>query len=64
MGHTYLGAKVPTLYSSLTVDETDVSDPTVYGNVNPYVLKYGEVVEVVMNNLHTNLVRFAQDVPL
>ncbi|THW00187.1 hypothetical protein D6D26_05756, partial [Aureobasidium pullulans] len=54
-GHTYLGAKVPTLYSSLTVDETDVSDPTVYGNVNPYVLKYGEVVEVVMNNLHTNL---------
>lgn len=63
-GHTYLGAKVPTLYSSLTVDETDVSDPTVYGNVNPYVLKYGEVVEVVMNNLHTNLVRFAQDVTL
>ncbi|THW28037.1 hypothetical protein D6D23_02314 [Aureobasidium pullulans] len=54
-GHTYLGAKVPTLYSSLTVDETDVSDPTVYGNVNPYVLRYGEVVEVVMNNLHTNL---------
>lgn len=55
-GHTFLGAKVPTLYSSLTVNETEVSNPTIYGDVNPYVFKYGEVVEVVMNNLHSNLV--------
>jgi iron transport multicopper oxidase len=55
-GHTFIGAKVPTLYSSLTVNETEVSNPTVYGDVNPYIFKYGEVVEVVMNNLHSNLV--------
>jgi iron transport multicopper oxidase len=54
-GHTYLGAKVPSLYTTLTVDENDVSNPVVYGNVNPYVFKYGEVVEVVLNNLHTNV---------
>ncbi|KAI5196373.1 hypothetical protein E4T39_07839 [Aureobasidium subglaciale] len=54
-GHTYLGAKVPSLYTSITVNDTDASNPDVYGNVNPYVFKYGEVVEVVMNNLHTNL---------
>ena len=47
---------MPTLYSSLTVNETEVSNPTIYGDVNPYVFKYGEVIEVVMNNLHSNLV--------
>ncbi|KAG9679669.1 conidial pigment biosynthesis oxidase Abr1/brown 1, partial [Aureobasidium melanogenum] len=54
-GHTYLGAKVPTLYSTLTVNESEASNPDVYGDINPYVFKYGEVVEVVMNNLHSNL---------
>lgn len=54
-GYTYLGADVPTLYTALTIDKQDVSDPAVYGNVNPFVFKHNEVVEVVINNLHTNL---------
>lgn len=54
-GYTYLGARVPTLYTALTVNESDVSNPEVYGRVNPYVFKYNEVVEVVINNLHSNV---------
>jgi iron transport multicopper oxidase len=33
----------------------DAANPEVYGQVNPYVLKHGEIVEIVINNLNTNL---------
>lgn len=48
---TYIGQKVPTLATALTVGK-DASDPRVYGvNTNPYVLQSGKIIEVVINNL-------------
>jgi iron transport multicopper oxidase len=51
---TYLQQKVPSLYTALTVGN-DSMDPEVYGQVNPFVLKYGDVVEVIVNDYHENL---------
>lgn len=52
---TYLAQKVPSLYTALSVGKYN-TNPLVYGhNTNPYILKYNEVVEVVVNNLHHNL---------
>ncbi|KAJ5832021.1 CAZyme family AA1 [Penicillium riverlandense] len=52
---TYLSPKVPSLYTAMTVGPEFSSDPAVYGEVNPYVVRYGEVVEVIINNHHNNL---------
>ncbi|KAL8946668.1 MAG: hypothetical protein Q9222_006964 [Ikaeria aurantiellina] len=55
---TYLTQKVPSLYSALTLPTQYTSNPKVYGHVNPYVLKAGDVVEIIVNNvgtLHNNL---------
>ena len=50
---TYVRPKVPTLYTALTTGDL-ATDPTVYGvNVNPFVLGYNDVVEVVLNNHDT-----------
>ena len=52
---TYLPQKVPSLYTALTVGNYS-TDPVVYGvNSNPFVLKYGEIIELVINNQHENL---------
>lgn len=51
---TYLPPKVPSLYTAATVGNYS-SDPKVYGQVNPFILKYGEVVEIIVNNNHNNL---------
>ena len=52
---TYLPQEVPSLYTALTVGNYS-SNPLVYGtNANPFVLKYGEVVEFIINNRHENL---------
>jgi iron transport multicopper oxidase len=53
-GTTYLSQKVPSLYTAMTTDNYS-SNPTVYGQVNPFVVKKGEIVELVINNLNTNL---------
>jgi hypothetical protein len=48
---SYLDPVLPVLYTALTTG-ADAFDPRVYGvNTNPFVLKYGEVVEIVLNNL-------------
>lgn len=52
-GQTYLPQEVPSLYTAMTIDNP--SDPAVYGQVNPMVANYGEVVEIVINNHHPNL---------
>lgn len=52
---TYLPQKVPSLYTAISVGENYSSNPLVYGQVNPFVLKYGEVVEIIVNNNHNNL---------
>lgn len=52
---SYIGQNVPSLYSALTVGGNYSSNPLVYGQVSPYVVKYNDVVEIVINNKHTNL---------
>ncbi|KAI9741301.1 MAG: hypothetical protein M1834_003018 [Cirrosporium novae-zelandiae] len=52
---TYLAQSVPTLYTAITVGDEYASNPTVYGQVNPHVVKYGEIVEIILNNMHYNL---------
>lgn len=52
---TYIPPTVPSLYTALSVGEEYISDPTVYGQVNPFIVEYGEVVEIVINNDHNNL---------
>jgi iron transport multicopper oxidase len=52
---TYIPQDVPTLYTANTVGAEFASNPEVYGQVNPFVVKYGEVVEIVINNHHNNL---------
>jgi len=49
-GITYVPQKVPTLYSVLTTNSSAMN-PKVYGQVNPKVVSYGQVVQVVVNNL-------------
>jgi len=51
---TYLPQKVPTLYSAISTGNYS-ADPETYGQVNPLVVNHGEIVEVVINNLNTNL---------
>jgi iron transport multicopper oxidase len=50
-GKPFVSPKVPTLYSALTTGE-DATNPEVYGQVNPFILKKGEVVELIVNNKH------------
>lgn len=52
---TYLPPKVPTLYTANTVGPEFSSNPAVYGQVNPLIVKYGDIVELVINNNHPNL---------
>lgn len=52
---TYIPQDVPSLYTANTIGKKFASNPEVYGQVNPYVVKYGEVVEIVINNHHNNL---------
>ncbi|KAL2838445.1 Cupredoxin [Aspergillus pseudoustus] len=56
-GETYMPPTTPTLYTVLSLDEESrsIADPAVYGQVNPFVIQYGEVVEIVINNHHDNL---------
>ncbi|QKX61289.1 uncharacterized protein TRUGW13939_08437 [Talaromyces rugulosus] len=54
-GQTYMPQQVPTLYTALTVGAKYYSNPEVYGQVNPIVVKHNDVVEVVINNYHGNL---------
>lgn len=38
------------MYSAATLGEAN-SDPIVYGEVQPFIVKYGDIVEIVVNNL-------------
>ena len=52
---TYVPQDVPSLYTANTVGPEFASNPAVYGQVNPFIVKGGEVVEIVINNHHNNL---------
>ncbi|RHZ64906.1 multicopper oxidase abr1 [Aspergillus thermomutatus] len=54
-GKTYVDQEEPTMYTALAAGPDNSSDPSIYGQVNPFVLAYGEVVEIVINNHHGNL---------
>ncbi|PSN74991.1 hypothetical protein BS50DRAFT_478175 [Corynespora cassiicola Philippines] len=47
---TYVGPKVPTLYTALSTG-ANATNPAIYGsNTNQFVLQAGDVVEIVLNN--------------
>jgi iron transport multicopper oxidase len=54
-GKTYVDQEEPTLYTALAATPENATDPSIYGQVNPFVVEYGEVVEVIINNHHNNL---------
>jgi iron transport multicopper oxidase len=47
---TYIGQEVPTLYSAATTGESNI-DPTIYGQVNPFIVDYDDIVQIVINNI-------------
>ncbi|KAI8235004.1 Iron transport multicopper oxidase fetC [Colletotrichum sp. SAR 10_99] len=48
-GSPYVDQKVPTLYSVASTGENN-TNPAVYGAVHPFIVSYGEVVDIVVNN--------------
>ncbi|KAK0728667.1 multicopper oxidase like protein [Lasiosphaeria miniovina] len=48
-GLTYLTQPVPTLYTATTTGENN-TNPLIYGQVNPAIVNYGDVVQIVLNN--------------
>ncbi|KAK2000242.1 multicopper oxidase [Colletotrichum falcatum] len=48
-GSPYVDQKVPTLYTAATTGENN-ANPTVYGAVHPFVIQYGDIVDIVINN--------------
>lgn len=53
-GKSYVPQTVPALYTAATVGEAN-TDPSVYGQVNPYVFEIGDVVQLVVNNNDTGI---------
>ena len=47
---TYIPQNVPTLYTAATTGNNN-TNPGIYGQVNPFVVKYGDIVQIVVNNL-------------
>jgi len=47
---TYIGQKVPTLYTAVTTGD-DNTNPEIYGEVNPFIVNDGDIVQIVVNNL-------------
>ncbi|TDZ26154.1 Iron transport multicopper oxidase fetC [Colletotrichum orbiculare MAFF 240422] len=48
-GSPYVDQKVPTLYTAATVGENN-TNPLVYGAIHPFVVNYGDIVDIVVNN--------------
>lgn len=46
---------MPTLYTALSLNSTYDVNPIVYSETNPFIIKSGEVVEIVVNNINGNL---------
>jgi iron transport multicopper oxidase len=45
----YVPQKVPTLYSVATTGNSN-TDTSIYGLVNPFIINYGDIVQIVVNN--------------
>jgi iron transport multicopper oxidase len=51
---TYVGQKVPTLYTAMSAPKDVVMNPLIYGvNSNPFVIKLNQIVEIVLINQDT-----------
>ncbi|KAK1530533.1 multicopper oxidase [Colletotrichum costaricense] len=48
-GTPYVDQKVPTLYTASTTGENN-TNPLVYGAVHPFIVNYGDIVDIVVNN--------------
>ncbi|GKT45119.1 iron transport multicopper oxidase fetC [Colletotrichum spaethianum] len=48
-GSPYVDQKVPTLYTAATTGENN-TNPLVYGAIHPFVVNYGDIVDIVINN--------------
>jgi iron transport multicopper oxidase len=48
---TYLQQLVPTLYTTLTAPQSLRNNSAIYGPINPVMVSYNDVVEIVINNL-------------
>lgn len=49
-GITYVDQKVPSLYTAVTTGVNN-TNPVVYGDVNPFILEKGQIIDIVLNNL-------------
>jgi iron transport multicopper oxidase len=47
---TYISQRVPTLHSVASTGAAN-TNPAIYGQVNPFVINEGDVVQIVVNNL-------------
>lgn len=47
---SYVSQETPTLYTALTSGK-DAEDPETYGQVNPFIIKKDEIIEITLNNL-------------
>ncbi|KAK0118499.1 hypothetical protein ONS95_007390 [Cadophora gregata] len=47
---TYIPQKVPSFFTAISTG-TSNTNPLIYGAVNPYVVKKGEIVQITVNNL-------------
>ena len=47
---TYISQKVPTLYTAATTGDENIN-PAIYGQVNPFIIDDGDIVQIVVNNL-------------
>ncbi|KAK2007547.1 multicopper oxidase [Colletotrichum eremochloae] len=48
-GSPYVNQKVPTLYTAATTGENNMN-PLVYGAIHPFIVQYGDIVDIVVNN--------------
>ena len=47
---TYISQTVPTLYSAATTGDSN-TNPIIYGQVLPFIVNYGDTVQIVVNNI-------------
>lgn len=48
--NTYISQKVPSLFTAFTTGSSN-TNPAIYGDVNPFVVNKGDIVQIVVNNL-------------
>ncbi|KAK4191182.1 putative iron transport multicopper oxidase FET3 [Podospora australis] len=46
---TYIGQPVPALFTAATTGESN-TNPAIYGQINPFIVEYGDIVQIVVNN--------------